>query len=233
MERERAAAAGIGRRHLVAVGGEHPRGRAVDLAEDDRLNAAREQPDAGEALAGGRGLGRRRHVLAPAGRQVLERPERAGRRECREPEGEPEPAWMGNDAEDEPAKQPLAGRALDLLLDLLARELDQPVVLHAGRAGRKAGHAAEAAVEVLGDRRVQLDRPLERPLHQPDAAARRVHLLVPELPGGARRQAEAAVHAVVDQARVHQQRMPSGSKEARTRWASGDHGRGAASATYA
>src|SRR4029077_21297394 len=74
MERERAAAAGIGRRHLVAVGGEHPRGRAVDLAEDDRLDAACEQPDAGQALAGGRGLGRRRPVLAPAGGPALERP---------------------------------------------------------------------------------------------------------------------------------------------------------------
>ena len=46
---------------------------------------------------------------------------------------------------------------------------------------------------------VQLDRPVERRLHQPDPAARRVHLLVPELVGRAGRQAEAAVDAVVDQ----------------------------------
>ena len=65
-------------------------------------------------------------------------------------------------------------------------------------------------------------RSVERRLHQPDPAARRVHLLVPELVGRAGRQAEAAVDAVVDQARVHQASIPSGSKEARTRSASGD-----------
>ena len=72
---------------------------------------------------------------------------------------------------------------------------------------------------------VQLDRPVERRLHQPDPAARRVHLLVPELVGRARRQAEAAVHAVVDQQRSRgpsRRAAPSGSKAARTRSASGD-----------
>ena len=112
-----------------------------------------------------------------------------------------QPLRVREDGEDERAQQPLAQRPRHLLLDPLARELDQPVVLHARRARGQAGHAAEAAVEVLGDRAVQLDRPVERRLHQPDPAARRVHLLVPELVGRARRQAEAAVHAVVDQAR--------------------------------
>ena len=92
-------------------------------------------------------------------------------------------------------------RPRHLLLDPLAGELDQPVVLDARRTRGEAGHAAEAAVEVLGDRAVQLDRPLDRRLHQPDPAARRVHLLVPELVGRARRQAEAAVHAVARSAR--------------------------------
>ena len=63
---------------------------------------------------------------------------------------------------------------------------------------------------MLGDRAVQLHRPVERRLHQPDPAARRVHLLVPELVRRARRQAEAAVHAVVDQARRPSDEDPFG-----------------------
>jgi len=38
-----------------------------------------------------------------------------------------------------------------VLLDVVARLLDQPVVLDARRAGGNARHAAEAPVEVLGD----------------------------------------------------------------------------------
>ena len=62
----------------------------------------------------------------------------------------------------------------------------------------------------------------ERP-HQHDAAARRVHLLVPQVVRRARRQAEPAVHAVVEQLLdVHQTsspglQAPSGSKRSRTR----------------
>jgi len=36
-------------------------------------------------------------------------------------------------------------------------------------------------------------------LHQVDAAARRIHLFVPEQVSGARRQAETAMHAFVDE----------------------------------
>ena len=46
VERERAAAAVVGRGDLVAVGGEHAGRRAVDLAEEHRLHAARQQADA-------------------------------------------------------------------------------------------------------------------------------------------------------------------------------------------
>src|SRR5262249_13921000 len=79
----------------------------------------------------------------------------------------------------------------------------QTVVLDSRGAGGHAGHATQAAVEVLDERVRQLDRALDEALHQPDPAARRVGLLLPERPvRGARRQAEATVDAVVDQRRV-------------------------------
>ena len=74
--------------------------------------------------------------------------------------------------------------------------LDELVVLHAGRAGGHARHAAQAAVEVLGRRRGQPGA-VQDLAHQVDPAARGVHLLGPQLVGGTGRQAEPAVHAVV------------------------------------
>ena len=54
----------------------------------------------------------------------------------------------------------------------------------------------------LDERRRHLRAPFEARLHQIDAAARRVHLLAPQHVGRAGRQAEAAVHALVDQRRI-------------------------------
>ena len=85
-----------------------------------------------------------------------------------------------------------------LLLDVLAGQLDQRVVLHAGRAGGETGHAAEAAVEALDDGIRQLDRAVEAGGHQEDAATRRVGLLAPQAVGRAGGEAEPAVHAVRD-----------------------------------
>src|SRR5580704_4881753 len=84
------------------------------------------------------------------------------------------------------------------VLDPGARGLDQPVVSHSRRAGRHAGHAAEAAVEVPGGGLVQLGT-VQDLRHQVNPAPRRVHLLAPQLVGGADRQAEAAVHAIPGQ----------------------------------
>ena len=103
-----------------------------------------------------------------------------------------------------------------------ARVLDQLVVLHPRRAGGHAGHAAEAAVEVLDHRRRDL---LVALLHQHDPPARRVHLLAPQHVGRARGQAEAAVHAVVDQVELGRPggvvaahtHTPAGSKRSFTR----------------
>ena len=109
---------------------------------------------------------------------------------------------MGGEREDRPPQQPLAQRAAPAALHLRPRVLDQLVVLHAGRAGRDAGHAAEAVVECVDHRRRELAALLEPGPHQHDAPAGRVHLLAPERVGRAGGQAEAAVHAVVDQLRL-------------------------------
>ena len=82
------------------------------------------------------------------------------------------------------------------------------------------------------DGRVERDRPVHEALHQVDPAARRVHLLVPQHVGRARRQAEAAVDAVGDQLRLHAS-TPSGSRAARTRSASGGQLVSTSRGTYA
>ena len=58
---------------------------------------------------------------------------------------------MGEDLEAEAAEGPVGQGALGAALDLGAHLLDEDVVSDAGRAGRHAGHAAEAAVDVGGD----------------------------------------------------------------------------------
>jgi len=119
------------------------------------------------------------------------------------------------DREDSGAHETLERRAAMVILHVVACLLDQPVVLHAGRAGGHTGHAAETAVEVLDDGVGQRDRSVDEPLHQVDPAARRVHLLVPERIRRTGRQAETAVDAVGDQFGLH--------IDSRMRWASGLH----------
>src|SRR5262249_43223959 len=109
--------------------------------------------------------------------------------------------------EDEAAEPALAEAAPVVVLDLGARLLDERVVLHAGRAGGHAGHAAQAAVEVADDRRVEARLRVGELLHEVDPAARRVHLLAPRDVGRAGRQAEAAVDAGLDELAVGQVRL--------------------------
>ena len=88
------------------------------------------------------------------------------------------------------------GRRGSRLLGPHPGRLDELVVLHARRAGGHAGHAAQAAVEVLRGRGGERG-PVEKLVHQVDPAPRRVHLLGPQLVGRTGRQAEPAVHAVL------------------------------------
>ena len=196
------AAAALRARHVdvVALRGQHPRRRRVDIAEDDALHAARDERDTLAPAGGVLGRPLRR---GPRRRDALERGERTGGRQPAQRERDPQAAAVGQHREQRAPHDAVAQRPSPALLDELARALDQAVVLHTRRAGGDARHAAQAAVEVLGDLVGQQDRAVLERAHQVDAPARRVHLLVPQHVGRAARQAEPAVHAVGDQLRVH------------------------------
>ena len=104
---------------------------------------------------------------------------------------------MRQQGEEQAAIEAITGRPVRVLFDLRARGLDQPIVADAGRARGEAAHAAQAGVHVARELIVDRRATLEHRLHQVDAAARRVGFASPEHVGGTRRQAEAAVHAVV------------------------------------
>src|SRR5215210_2233928 len=107
-----------------------------------------------------------------------------------------QPVRVGEELEDHLAESLVVSPALVAALDLLARGLDELVVLHPRRTGRDAGHAPEAEVPVANH--LVVHRLLvEALVHQVDAPARRVHLLSEEHVRRARRQAEATVHALV------------------------------------
>ena len=199
---QRAAAALRARNvHVEALRVQHARRRRVDVAEDDARDAAREHRDARPvARAGARGG----HSGADHGGAIcFSGRERPRRRQLAEPQRRPQPPPVREHREHARAHEPVQHPTPMVPLDVVARLLDQPVVLHARRAGRHARHAAEATVKVLDDRVAQLDRPVDEPLHQVDAPAGRVHLLVPQRIRRAGRQAEAAVDAVGDQLGLH------------------------------
>src|SRR2546421_9396346 len=108
---------------------------------------------------------------------------------------------MGEQREDHPAEQTIGERAGVMTLDLRARRFDQLVVLHARWARGEARHAAEAMVEMadVGIRHLRVAFGAE--LHQVDPPARGIHFLPPGEVGRAGGEAEAAVHALVDQRR--------------------------------
>ena len=246
VHRERAAAARQARHlHVVALGGQHSRGRLVHVAEEDALHAALEQGHLAAPLAPRIEALRQPRQRAPRG--GLRRHAHDGRELRREPaharaarqsrKAEPvrqrgtgreraHAAGAREQLEHEPAVGGVGGGPLEVSLHLGAGVLEQLVVLDPRRAGRDAGHAAEAVVEVLHERGGDLVVAL---FHQHDPPARRVHLLAPENVGGAGGQAEAAVNAVVDQVELRgsgvvpggdQTSLPEGSKRSFTRSAS-------------
>ena len=83
-----------------------------------------------------------------------------------------------------------------------SRRFQQRAVFHARRARGFARAAAQAEVDVLAERAVQIDAPVGRSLHELDAPARAVGLRVKHGVAGARGQAKTAVDALVQQASV-------------------------------
>ena len=216
---ERAAAGLRPRRdHLGPVPGEHAGRRAILGTEGHLLDAAGEQPHPDAAHARGRRhLGQRRAVGAgwqvrqerlPVAQRLGQEPEQpgaahdtsqaAGLVDAEAGGGQTQERRIGQQQREvDPPEPPAEEPARPLPLDLGARGLDELAVRDAGRAGRLAGAAAQAEIE-MGNRGVgQVDPALGERLDQHDAAARRVHLR-PELgEGRAVGEAEPAVHAAV------------------------------------
>ena len=213
VHRKRSAAALRGSDDLVAVRRQHSRGRRVHVGKHCALDAAREQTDACASACPEAGVTVATvAVSAPTRSDLGERPEPSWHRQRsadrRQRERRAHAARVGEKPEQQPADEAIAQRPLDLVLDRRARALDESVVANARGARRHAGHAPEAAVEVLGDRGVERDRSVESGVHEVDAPARRVHLLAPEDVRRAGRQAEPAVDAVVDVLADHAARTP-------------------------
>jgi hypothetical protein len=97
------------------------------------------------------------------------------------------------DRQQQLAKAPLVCRS-GAGLEPRAKRHDELTVADAGGAGRFAGEAAEAPIDV-GPRVVERQIALECLFHQHDSAARRVHLLAEHLVGRAGGEAETAVDA--------------------------------------
>ena len=199
---ERAAAALRARHvHLVAVRREHARGRSVHVAEDDAL---RRSPSAAATRAGrsprrrlaGGALGR-----APRRRERSQRP-RAARAPaaCASASAAPQPPPVREHGEDRRAQQALASGPRRWFCLHVARASARS----AGRTARPTGTRSRRPCSRGSGRSARRPCLSARPsrrrgrLHEPDPTARRVHLLVAERRSvGQRREAEAAVHAVL------------------------------------
>jgi hypothetical protein len=219
VERERAAAAEAGRHHhLAPLGAQHAQRGLVDLGEVDALHAAGQERHARAPRAVRRRPPRQpRHHVAqrhrrherlerahPAGQephqpQPVRQPAQPGPRVEELPDhGQPQPARVREEPENQPAEEPIGGAAPVALFHLGPRLLDESLVVHARRTGSHAGHAAQAAVEVT-DHLARHRLSLRQQPHEVDAPARRVHLFAPRLVRRTGRQAEPAVDAAVDE----------------------------------
>ncbi len=191
MQADRAAAARVRRDdRLDAERVQHARGRDVDVRQHGRLHAAAEH----QHLARMRAVRpfeqprARRHLVAQPLRQ--QRPHVLA-----EPHHRREQRGVRHDAREHAAHQPLLRGALHLSFDVLAADLDEPAVLDAGRAGRLATAAGEAAVEMLL-RAARDGCAFDHLLDQVDAAARAVEFVAEQLISRTGRGAEPAVHAL-------------------------------------
>ena len=222
MRVQRAAAALRPRHvHVEPVGGEDARGRGVDVAEDDALHAACDERDAGPWAREVHGRPGRAH---PRRRDLAERPQRAGRGETAQQQRRAEPPAVRKHVEDQAPQQALAGSAA-ALRPRCARGSSRSGGRTARPTGRRATHAMQPRQRSKCSTTVSVSSidPVDETAHQVDPSARRVHLLVPERVRRARRQAEAAVHAVGDQFGLH--------RASRTRSASGLQAGGSACST--
>ena len=128
-----------------------------------------------------------------------------------------QPLRMREDPRDQRAPPAIEQRPPVMLLDKRARCFDEVAVAHARRAGRLAGPAPEAQIEMARDVGRHPDGAVLQRLHEIDPPARRIHLGTELAVGRAGAQTEAAMDAVekllvldeaADGGRRHSAHMP-------------------------
>ena len=127
----------------------------------------------GVGLGGRKARGRKREHGGQRGegRDAAEQgSEREGQRG--EAGGEPEAPGLGNDAGNQQADRTIDRRPAEILLDMHPRVIDQVHIVDAGRAGRHAAQAGQAAVEMLDDIGGDWSAALQHALDEIDATAR-------------------------------------------------------------
>ena len=204
VDRERAAAAlfrqerrprSLRRRGRGAVAALTPGKKTRWTQPATRATRARRGPDGGDDARAAReqvAAAQLRHRAPRAPRAArgseLQEParphqraaDRSARRAAARRDSPASRSGYGSSAKSSPRKRRSKRAAANGVLEPGAGLLDQHVVADARRARRHACHAAEAAVEVARDLRVDhASLPSAQAAHEVDAAARRVHLLAP------------------------------------------------------
>ena len=189
MDQRAAAALALGHDHLDAEPGQQANRRLVDAGIQHRLRAAGEDRDAAAPLALQRGglPGRRcrRWPGTEAGasfsiaRERLQRRHARPEQSCERPAERRQPQRGAEARRDSGSTKASSARISAVgqrppvgLLDMGAGVVDQMHVVHARRAGRHAGEAGQAAVDMGDDLPVGRPAVLQHVLDQVDAAAR-------------------------------------------------------------
>ncbi len=232
--------------HLATQPAQKPDRRVVDIGVQCLLRAAGHQRDAHPAFPpGGKYLG---VVIAADRRDDLwrhrnHRPEprvrqepREGPRHLRPQQREAEKRRIRDHPCKHPAQRPITQGPAIGRLDMRAGMVDQVHVVHPRWAGRHAGKAGQAAVDMLDGPGIGRPAVLKHVLDQVDTTPRAVEFVAQHLVGRAGRGAKAAMHAgpqdlvgagnagiaklLFGEIRLHQPirpglRMPLGSNRAR------------------
>ncbi|MCY1530265.1 hypothetical protein D9M68_654460 [compost metagenome] len=169
---------------------QHPRSGGIGVGRKPRLYAAFEhQHTAG--VADGRAWTRRTNLARQLGLERFRQQRAEGiAGACQRLEK----SSMGHHGAQPGTQHALAKGARYMVLDHRAADVQQVVVLHAGRAGGLAVAAGQAAVQVLQGAGTGF-MAFEHLFHQVDAPTRAIQLVAEQLVGGAGGIAEAAVHA--------------------------------------
>ena len=209
MGQRAAAPLPLGQHHLDALARQQADGGVVDTGIEHRLGAAAQKHHAALALPGRRedaGARRRASLRQPLRREIEHggKAREAGdapqnRRERSTGEGGDhrgaEPRRIRQDGGEQRARCAVHERPPVGLLDVGAGMIDQMHVVDAGRTGRHAGKARQAAVDVGRHLFRRGGARLQHVLDQVDAPARAVEFVAEQHVRRAGRRAEAAVDA--------------------------------------